>query len=258
MASLFDTLLHTAELLRVFKSGTAESGSTTTLVDTQRQEQDNFWNGGTLWMITGENASSSRKVSDFVKSSGNVTVEALGYAVADGDVYGISNNAFPREALVAAVNAALREIGPIPRYDILTPDEDGKETYLVNGVFDIARIETTTESEEPYNWTVSYYWKEINNRIVFDKTIAFTKMRITHHANHDSVQDDDDYVSDYIHPERLAWTAAYYAILNRMGGTQQNEAWLETWLAEAKEQKLVLANRFPVRQMARDPHLSNI
>lgn len=54
--------------------GTADSGSTTTLVDATLTEADDYWNGGYLIITAGTNYGSVRQVSDFVASTDTVTV----------------------------------------------------------------------------------------------------------------------------------------------------------------------------------------
>ncbi len=58
------------------KAGTAASGSTTTLVDTTVLTQANdYWNGGRLIITAGTNYGEARLISDFVNSTGTVTVD---------------------------------------------------------------------------------------------------------------------------------------------------------------------------------------
>lgn len=63
-------------------SGTADSGSTTTLVDDALTQADDAWNGGFLTITNpgGPNYDATQKVSDFVASSDTVTTDAFNHA----------------------------------------------------------------------------------------------------------------------------------------------------------------------------------
>jgi len=57
------------------EEGTADSGSSTTLVDAQLQEYpDDFFNGGEVSVLSGTNEGEVREVTDFARSTGTVTV----------------------------------------------------------------------------------------------------------------------------------------------------------------------------------------
>lgn len=54
--------------------GTADSGTTTTMVDSARTEGDDFWNGGYLAITEGTNYGEVRQVTDFDAASDTTTV----------------------------------------------------------------------------------------------------------------------------------------------------------------------------------------
>ncbi len=63
-------------------NGTADSGSTTTLVDDALTQADDYWNGGYITFTSGKNYGETRQVTDFTASSDTVTFSpALPYAV---------------------------------------------------------------------------------------------------------------------------------------------------------------------------------
>jgi hypothetical protein len=97
-------------------TNTADSGSTTTIVDTENIEADDFWNNHFAHVITDAGGASAapegeeRPVSDFVQSTGTVTVSpAFSAAVAAGDTYEILPER--RAVIERAINAAIREAG---------------------------------------------------------------------------------------------------------------------------------------------------
>jgi hypothetical protein len=54
--------------------GTAGSATTSTLVDTKRKEDDNFWKGGVLEIISGTGIGQTRDITAFAQSTGTITV----------------------------------------------------------------------------------------------------------------------------------------------------------------------------------------
>jgi hypothetical protein len=54
--------------------GTATAGAATTLTDTKRREEDDFWVGGVLKIVSGTGIGQERDVTDFVQSTGVFTV----------------------------------------------------------------------------------------------------------------------------------------------------------------------------------------
>lgn len=70
--------------------GTADSGTTTTTVDAERTEADDYWNGATITYTTGSNAGETQSITDFVASSDTITHGAFSNAVSAGDQYKLS------------------------------------------------------------------------------------------------------------------------------------------------------------------------
>ena len=61
--------------------GTADSGSTTTLVDAALTQADDAWNGGFITITAGTNYGITRQVTDFVASSDTLTFAAFPKAI---------------------------------------------------------------------------------------------------------------------------------------------------------------------------------
>jgi len=83
--------IHKLELRSTTKlraSGTADSGTTTTVVDSERTEANDFWNGYEIKFTSGDNAGLTRRVIDFDASADTLTLDrALPNAVSSGDKY---------------------------------------------------------------------------------------------------------------------------------------------------------------------------
>jgi hypothetical protein len=56
------------------EKGTASSGTASTLVDTKRKEEDNYWKGGIVEVLSGTGSGQTRNVSSFTQSSGTINV----------------------------------------------------------------------------------------------------------------------------------------------------------------------------------------
>ena len=56
---------------------TADSGNKTTIVSTELTEKDDYWNGGSVEVVSGTNLGQVRKVTDFVASTNTLTVETF-------------------------------------------------------------------------------------------------------------------------------------------------------------------------------------
>ena len=72
------------------QTGTADSGTTSTMVDAALTEADDYWNYGTVTFSSGNNDGLTRPISDFTAASDTVTFQyPFPNAVAAGDTYTI-------------------------------------------------------------------------------------------------------------------------------------------------------------------------
>jgi hypothetical protein len=55
--------------------GTATAGATTSLTDTKRKEEDDFWTGGVIEILSGTGSGQIRDITDFVSSTGVISVD---------------------------------------------------------------------------------------------------------------------------------------------------------------------------------------
>lgn len=66
------------------EEGTADSGDATSIIDAKlKQYPDDFFNGGEVTIIAGANEGESRRVSDFARATGDITVDVDFPAVID-------------------------------------------------------------------------------------------------------------------------------------------------------------------------------
>lgn len=70
--------------------GTADSGTTTTTVDAERTEVNDYWNDAYILFTSGPNSGLSRKITDFDAATDTITHEAFPNSVASGHTYLLS------------------------------------------------------------------------------------------------------------------------------------------------------------------------
>lgn len=257
MTTLFDALLETARIAGVLKSGAATSlGSTTTLVDAGRREQDDYYNYGTLFLPA---TSATKLVTDFVQTTGTITFSAaLSSAVASGTRYSVTN--VGKEMLIQAVNAALNYMGEYTVIDeTLDVTANTTEYTLPSGVTNVKRIELYVTQSAPYGFTPVMTWRENSGKIYLPYELnqsAGNTVRIYYNKFHDDVDADSDVILDIFNLKRLAWTAAYMFMLQRLQYSGNYDTREEMLLSMFSNQAQRLAVAFPVSRIERDPNLA--
>ena len=87
-------------------SGTADSGSATTLIDNALDQAADFWNGYELKITSGDNMGLTRVVNNFVATADRLEFDDLPYEIANGDHYTLYLNPESQIVIVTgAVNA---------------------------------------------------------------------------------------------------------------------------------------------------------
>lgn len=260
MTTLYDALLDMARNCGITASGkTTAGGSSLYLVDTTRFEVDDYYNNGTVWIRSGDNANVTRRITDYDQSLGRVTFTPATDETVDADVYYTVTNA-NRGRLVQTINQALLEMGGYPTYDeTLTVVNDTTEYTLPSGVRDVRRVEIITSSSAPNEFKRLYNWIENNGKLVIPKEIDETAgrtIRLYYMAYHDEVNDDTDTIRDEYNRYRLSWTATAMYLMNRVqysGNQDERESFL---LQNAMQRAQELKYRYPIRPILRDPILA--
>lgn len=101
-------------------NGTADSGTTTTLVDDALTQNDDTFNGGfcTITNPGGTNYDVTRKVSDFVASSDTATIAAFNHAIDDTSKYHISAATGITATNVFTITALARVVAQLEKFEI--------------------------------------------------------------------------------------------------------------------------------------------
>ena len=260
MTTLFQVLLDVARTCGVLVSGTATGGSTTTLIDTKRLEQDDYFNGGTLFFRSGTGLiNTTATVTDYAQSPGKFTFAAQ-TAVSSGVIYSASNQ--HRDTLVQAINLALIHMGPYTAINTdVTLVKNTLEYALPTGISNVVRVEApiifdTANQLLAYN--KQYHWEEDSGvlRLKYPISGEYDEpLRIYYNTYHSEVVDDDDEISPLFNRQRLMWSAAYFFEYERMqytGNADQKETLL---MQTASMREMQMAQTYPVKSIPRDPIL---
>lgn len=156
MTTLFDVTLAVARKLGVLRTGTVDSGSTTTCVDALRTEVSNHYNGGTLFVTdtTDDAAPKSEYARVSAFASGTITHDELTATLAAGDKYGVMTSRFPLDIILSAINDELINY-KAPRYDATSLDvvTAQKEYTLPAGIdkYNLLNVyeETQDDADDP-------------------------------------------------------------------------------------------------------------
>lgn len=233
----------------------------TTLVDASLSEPDaDYYAGGTIWFLSGTHAGKTARIISL--TGGNTfTFASLGVVVAAGVNYAVCPADFPRDALVQAVGSALLTIGEVPaRNTSLVTNADQEAYSLPAGVMGLRRVEVAEETTAPLDYWISFYWREIGGQLVFDTTHApedpGRSIRLTYVAPAQIVTEDNDTISDYIHPDLLTWLAAEHAWRWKCGRLEGDKPSAINSLNESINKSLLMRALHPIPSFDRDPRLA--
>lgn len=258
--TLFNALHQTARLLEDVHESLATGGTTSTLVDTTLNFNDSWWTGGTLFIHTGALAGRTIKVTGYNNTTKTVSFAAQTSAIVAGVRYSLARAHFDRQLLVDAINAALGELGTVTQINTaLLVTADTTDYTLPAGVANLVRVDTTADLVAPITWSNSHFWREDAGSLRFDNGKAPTEVgaaiRVFYNLPHAEVSADADVIALAINPARLAWSAAYYAVLQRSKVVSNDER-LKDFLKMAAGNKAALEIQYPVVKMQPTPKLA--
>ena len=139
--NVFDLTYRVARELGVLQEGTATGGSQTTLIDTVYLTQDDdFWNGGTVWVTYDAGGSAVApegewaRITDHVSSTKTITCTSVTASIAASDLYAVADSEYKRGDIVSQINRSLADMGEIIYTDtttITTADDQTEYTLPV-------------------------------------------------------------------------------------------------------------------------------
>ena len=228
--TLFDLTLSLARTLGILRISKATGGSTTTIIDTSRRENNDYFNDGTAWIITDAGGAGAapekefKRVSDYVSTSHTITVEsAFTAAVASGDRYGIATGNLTLDNMVNAINSVLGDLY-VPLVDTsITTAASQTEYSLPAGITrnNLMQVYIQTNDDSDDN-----QWSVITNFGVQPGTtgnvdtlilpIGLTDgytIKLVYVSVHPALYDADDKLNEHIHISRVVYGAAANCML---------------------------------------------
>lgn len=266
MATLSSAALDIARIVTRVIEGTATGGSTTTLIDTAfaykpdrvNVPADDYYNGGTIWFLSGSLNGKSAVVADWARATQTVTF-ATQTASASGAQYAICDLTYPRYVLWQAVNDALANIGGEDKYNISRTTVADQMSYdLPGGVYNVLKLEIATSKSAPYRYVEipAQLWHEMGDAINFAEgrqpTMPGYIIRLTYRTPLATLSADSGVVPRLYDPNLVKWMGAAYCYRWRYQQVKQDEPTAAQFLQEAMAQAQQMAARYmPKLQRAR-------
>lgn len=239
--TLFDLTYRVARELGLTQEGTATGGSTTTLIDTAfRNEPDDFWNKGTVWILRDAGGAGAAPegeyatISDFVSSTSTMTISPLTAAVAGGDRYAAMTKHVPLQVIVQQINRAIMDLGPVPYADvtsITTAEEQTEYALPIAAKRDLYQVRVQTNDDvndnrwqKVPNWGIEQADPGAAPRLIIPQYPAGYQVKLVYLADHPELQVASAVLSEYIPLERVIYPAVLYCLEWR----KQRTGW-RTW-----------------------------
>lgn len=262
MATLFDALLETARLCGIVRSGTSTSDcGATTMVDTTRLEDDDFFEGGTLLFQSSLYAGMSTKITDFSRTTGTFTFIQPGTAGSGTGPARYSASVIDRDSLIDAVNTALSLMGGYLTTDnTLTVASNQLKYTLPTGVSNLFQVGIEVDSTYEYGYNPSFYWHEIDGELVFDYILQDQvghKIMLAYEKRHAALTTDADVIHPAYNMTRLSWVARYAFLQQRFQISGNYDGKEPLMLQETRLELERLAMQYPVNRYGKHPHLTD-
>ena len=236
---------------------------TSTLTDLNIFQPSNYFVGGLIWFLSGQNAGKTSLISGFDANTHLITFNPVTYAPAAGDRYFAMRAEYSRADLVSAINQVLEDIKALPQENQSLTTVSGQEEYtLPAGVSDIRRVYISNAVSAPYGWYEHYWWSEPQNgKLRFDgshtPSTAGMLIRLVYCGGLTPVVNDSDTISDYLAIERLKWSAAVNAMRMKYVKVGKDNPTLIDRFKEATAQEENAKLLFPLPTVHRAPIFSN-
>lgn len=232
MTTLVKAMLEVARLTMNVHEGMASDGTTSTLIDTYLNEPVEYFSGGTLWMLSGDNDQLCVRITHGQNTL--LLPSTLTSAIEAGDMYAVAPGKFDKIQLKQAILRSLREVRvPAVNTELVTVNDQGEYT-LPDGVSNILKVEI--EGYEDHYWT-SHHWHEHNGTLYF--TEGFfpdydgNTIRIWYETSYGDIAEDAD-INPAINLDWLKWSAAAFLWRNYIQTVKKDDPIAVDMLNEAK------------------------
>ena len=187
--------------------GVVDSGTTTTLTDSERDEKNGSFIDGTLWVLSGGNAGAVAVVSGH--GANKLTVPEQTNAFAEGDRYALATADFPYWKIRQGINSVL---GAVLKSDDSLVFSAGDYFYtlptLPSKVVAVKFVYDAGETEE--RDVPSAHWRTSDGELIFDYgfgTEDGNTIRLFYKDEHDSLVDADDVLDTSLPLLKVKWDA---------------------------------------------------
>lgn len=228
---VFDAVFRTARLLGGMRMGIATGGSTTTIVDTDRTEGDDYWNNGTAFIVDtvgdGSPIHEFQRISDYVQSTGTITVDdPFTAAVDSGDRYALLP-AVPPDVILMHINTALSQLRfPVWDTTSLTVQDGVTEYTLPADIMrgDLREVYVQTEDDSTDNrWKLIYGWRLKPGATGAQDTLILPKyydsgkaIALVYIKRHTDIYDAGDSLNEFIPLDLIVYQAAANVLMERL------------------------------------------
>lgn len=249
--TFYELIRSVAKQLMEARAGIATGGSTTTLIDTNLDAPNDYYNGGLLFVD--HTVPVINKITDWASATFTFTFPTS-TAVAAGIKYTVVNERFPLDVIKNAINQCLIEdVGMIMMVDETITAVDDQEMYtLPANVSDVRRVEIGTEDE---TWKTNYCWQEELGKLRFlnDKPATGDTIRVHYATSHAELIDLDDTLDDRLNIDMIIHAACIHALQWRITKVRENEPGLKDKLAFHEMKAAFAKSRMGSWLLNRDP-----
>jgi hypothetical protein len=273
--TLFDATYRVATALGITTESVATDGSATTLLDSVALTQaDNYWVGGTIWILRDslEGGASPEgkygKITAFAASDDKATFATMTDAVTAGDRYAIGKKRYPLDQLIRFVNDGLTDMGVIEVTDITSLDTAANKTeytlpdavsYDLREVWIQGKLNDANDFQwekiSPGRWSLQATAIGTGTLLILPQLPSGRDLKLVYVGEHARLDDYNDEISESVHISRVVNAATLRALIWRRQKVGMGDPTLNEQIAYFSGLALKDELRYPIRLPARPSQL---
>lgn len=167
--------------------GTATAGAAGSLTDTARKEANDFWTGGIIEILEGTGAGQKRAVSDFVQSTGVISVSPNWETNPSTDsVYRVVRSYTTK--IITSFEKLEQMIYDRGRRHELIMESSQVRIPLIYLTIHFIALDLRQEADDKWDMTANDYWKKFET--------AFSNMKVSYDEDESGTIDDEEAQTD--------------------------------------------------------------
>ena len=261
MTTLVDVMLEVARKMGLVYEGIATSGTTSSLTDAGLEAIADHYQGGTLWITSGDNGG---EIAIVKTHDGNtLTFVAMDNAIVADVGYAVAAKDYSKQLIKQAVLDVLRYDQCLLKDDTLTVTADTEVYTLPTGVENVLSVHVAKNSSEPYSFIPNHHWREVNGSLMFERgrypVMENRIIRIWYQGYHGEISESGT-VKATVPIRWLVWKSIENLYRKKYVYLQKNSPEQIELLNEAKENvkyAQLTAEKFELRTMNPQPKLAN-